>query len=303
MAMKDRMSRVVWSVLAVLVLARITVSDVHLWAPAFDLVHFVFFALLARQVFCLAGFVSRIAWRTVFAFVCVVFLIGIVEWLQPWVGQERDLKDVWSGVAGGMVALLIVLSHRQPKPLPRAVLIACGALLSVIALWSSASVLTARLVSALRFPVIASFESRASLGLWEAQGCAINRSKMYATHGVHSLEAVINNETSYPGVSLAVWPRNWMRYKVLCLDIAMVSDAPKTLWIRLDDKPSPEYGDRFQRRMALNPGFNRLCVGIDEDLRTPEGRRIDLAQLNRLTVFFEDARAGDVFHVDYIRLE
>jgi len=297
------MSRVVWSVLVVMVLARITVSDVHLWASAFDLMHFVFFALLARQVFCLSGFVSRLAWRTVFAFVCVVFLAGIVEWLQPWVGQERDLNDVWSGVAGGAVALLIVFSRRQPKPLPRAVLIACGALLSVIALWGPASVLMARLVSALRFPVIASFESSPSLGLWEAHGCTINRSKLYATHGHHSLEVVINNETSYPGISLAVWPRNWMRYKVLCLDLVMASDAPRMLWIRLDDKPSPEYSDRFQRSMTLNSGFNRLCVGIDEDLRTPEGRRIDLAQLNYLTIFLGDAKAGDVFHVDHIRLE
>jgi len=298
------MSRVVWSVLAILVLARITVSDVHLWASAFDLMHFVFFALLARQIFCVPGFVSRIAWRAAFTFTCVVLLAGIIEWIQPWLGQERDLKDVWTGAAGGAVALLIILSRRQPKPLLCAVLIACGALLSVIALWDPASVLTTRLVSALRFPILASFESRASLGLWEAHGCAINRSKRYATHGHHSLEVLIkNDQTSYPGISLAIWPRGWMRYKMLCLDLAMASDAPRTLWIRLDDKPSPEYGDRFQRRMPLNPGFNRLCVGIDEDLRTPEGRRIDLAQLNYLTIFLGDAKAGDVFHVDHIRLE
>ena len=292
-----------WLILVALGLARVVVSDVEIWAPAFDVAHFLFFAVLAVQLFRLLTGVRSELLRAALVFLLTLGAVIVLEALQPWIGQEKDYTDVWIGASGCLAALLAIFAWRMPAPASRTVLVLAGFAVTMAALWSPASSLAARFISASRFPLLASFESSAALRLWDVRGCSLSASGSHATHGSRSAEIrTAGDGTSYPGISLAVWPRNWLGYRALCMDVETLPGSVVVLWVRLDDKPDASYDDRLQTRCALQPGSNAVSIDLDANLLTPSGRRFDLSRVRRLTIFFEESVVPWSCYLDHVRL-
>lgn len=292
-----------WLILVGLGLARVVVPDVGIWAPAFDVAHFLFFAVLAAQLFRLLAGVRSELLRAALVFLLTLGAVVALEALQPWIKQEKDSSDVWIGASGCLAALLAIFAWRRPTPAPRIALILIGFAITLAAIWSPCALLAARVVSASRFPLLASFESSAAMRLWDERGCSLSASGSHATHGSRSAEIrTAGDGTSYPGISLAVWPRNWLGYRALCMDVETSPGSVLVLWVRLDDKLDPSYDDRFQARCALRPGSNAVRVELDAGLLTPSGRRFDLSQVRRLTIFFEESAVPRSCYLDHVRL-
>ena len=65
-------------------------------------------------------------------------------------------------------------------------------------------------------------------------------------------------------------------------------------------KPA-DFGSRFYRGMTVQPGANRFEVTIDEIRRGPRDRELDLARVERLTLFVRQGPSRRFF-LDDVRL-
>lgn len=125
----------------------------------------------------------------------------------------------------------------------------------------------------------------------------------HVTHGNRSL-AVTFHPSMYPGTSFKKVPENWKDYKFLAVEIFNPeSQGPLSVTLRVDDKgDTPEYNDRYNLRIELQPGINHIRIPL-ESLKTPENRPLDLGHIHALLIYLVNPQETKVIYLDYLRLE
>jgi len=93
-----------------------------------------------------------------------------------------------------------------------------------------------------------------------------------------------------PGVSPGVvfdepFP-DWSAFHRLAFTVLSVADAPITLTIRVHDEwHDQRFADRFNRRIAIAPGENRVSIPLNEIRQAPVGREMDLHRVRSIMLF------------------
>lgn len=126
----------------------------------------------------------------------------------------------------------------------------------------------------------------------------------HATHGKGCLLVSMFPPSVYPGVSFRGYVRDWRAYQRLSMDIYNPEDQGElNMTVRIDDKAdSPEYQDRVNHRIVLQPGMNHVHLPMDE-LVTPSGRHLDLSHIHALMMFMVNPAQKTILYVDHVRLE
>ena len=124
----------------------------------------------------------------------------------------------------------------------------------------------------------------------------------HAAHGENALEMRLF-PSQWPGWSAKLADNDWRGYDALAFDVFNAQDEPVSVTVRIDDREDyPDYEDRFNRRLELVPGENRVVIRF-EDLVTSGGQRpLDLKHIYRLLLFMESPEAERVLFLDYVRL-
>ncbi len=282
---------------------RLPWSGDRLWEVLQDWLHFPGAAILYWV--CLAGVAgcglhgggpSRI----VGCFGAVGVLLVSVELVQPLLGRTADVGDLVEGALGALFACGAAAYQRRRR---KAV---WGGLLVVIVALSLVPVgvvAVDRVLMHRGFPLLAGFEWAGELGRWDVNGGQLRRIRRHATEGEWAGEFSVFGGNPYPGVFLSDMERNWLGMRRLCADLWWSGADGAGLWLRVDDRASPVYGERFQKRLVLHHDLNRIAVPLEEIARTPSGRSLDLRCIHRMGLFLEGARSGMKLTVDNIRLE
>jgi hypothetical protein len=123
----------------------------------------------------------------------------------------------------------------------------------------------------------------------------------HVTHGIRSLKMTLY-PYKYPGVSLIGFDKDWAPYGRLRLDIEnALKDKPVAVILRIDDTLSPEYENRINRMITLNPGVNAVDIPF-AGLVTPSGRHLNMANIKNVMIFMEHPESPTVLYLDHIRL-
>lgn len=151
--------------------------------------------------------------------------------------------------------------------------------------------------------VLFSFESDAELNRihWKCH-TLFSISNHHATHGNKSLKMELYPST-YPGVSFNQYNINWISYNALGIDIFNPDTNSFNLAIRLDDKKEhPEYQDRFNKRLVVKPGDNRIIIPFETMITSGTGRQINIKKIYRFVLFSVNPESKSVLYIDNIRL-
>jgi len=151
--------------------------------------------------------------------------------------------------------------------------------------------------------VLFDFETDADLDRMHWQCFTLfSLSEAHATHGERSLKMSLF-PSQWPGWSGKLYGNDWRGYGALAFDVYNPQEAPVSVTVRIDDrKDYPDYGERFNRRLVLAPGENRVVIGFDE-LVTSEGHRpLDLKRIYRLLLFMASPVEVQELYLDHVRL-
>jgi hypothetical protein len=128
-----------------------------------------------------------------------------------------------------------------------------------------------------------------------------------AFHGKSSLKVQLNTST-YSGVGLKYFPRDWQGFRALEFSIYNLSSEPLKMTCRVHDRqhtrgPGPElYSDRFNRSFLLSKGWNPITIDLEEIAQAPKNRRMNMSQIQGISVFAVQLPQPRVIYLDYIRL-
>jgi hypothetical protein len=69
-------------------------------------------------------------------------------------------------------------------------------------------------------------------------------------------------------------------------EVYSLNDTAVPLSIRIDDTShNQQYDDRFNRRLMIQPGHNRIAIPLDDIRYAPKNRAMDLRQIVAIYIF------------------
>ena len=155
-----------------------------------------------------------------------------------------------------------------------------------------------------QFPVLSDFETPFEIDRWAGDAEFVADRSM-AFHGKSSLKVQLNTST-YSGVGLKYFLRDWQGYRVIEFSIYNPSSEPLKMICRVHDRQhtrGPElYEDRFNRSYLLTKGWNPIAIDLEEIARAPKNRRMNMSQIQGISIFAVQLPQPRIIHLDYIRL-
>ncbi len=108
----------------------------------------------------------------------------------------------------------------------------------------------------------------------------------------------------YSGVVFEEPYPDWTGRDYLTITIISELDAPLPMAIRVHDAAHDQrYRDRFNRRLTVVPGVNRVRIPIEEVRNAPDRRRMDLRRIRGVLLFAYDLRKPVHLFLGPLRLE
>jgi hypothetical protein len=130
----------------------------------------------------------------------------------------------------------------------------------------------------------------------------------HSTSGARSLEisfhpAADGNSENYPGISFAKFDPDWSRYSRLVFDAYNPESTIIRLALRIDDRESPNFADRYNRSLLLSPGINHVSIPMAELVTSGTRRALDPQRIHRVVVFLANPGERHVLYLDRFGLE
>jgi hypothetical protein len=139
-------------------------------------------------------------------------------------------------------------------------------------------------------------------------GTLFRMSGDHATSGHRSLEislypAADSVVEHYPGISFSGFDADWSAHRALVFDAFNPEDTPLPLEVRIDDRESPDYRDRFNRTLTLAPGDNRISIPLGSLATSGTKRPLDLRRVRVVALFLVNPRERHTLYLDRVGLE
>lgn len=222
------------------------------------------------------------------------------EVIQKPLARDASWEDVLADTIGVICALAIyALFERRSNLRAWHRLVALTVALSCIAIFLAPIVRMTRAYVHRngQFPVLADFHSRVEL---------------YWTLSIGVNREIVNNALEvdliadeFPGVSFHEPVPDWRGFKTLVLDVENPGDEPLNLGVRVhDNQHRRSFNDRFNRRFELAAGERRtLRIPLDDILRGPRQRLMDMARISDITLFRGEPAGSRKLRIHTVRLE
>jgi VanZ family protein len=98
----------------------------------------------------------------------------------------------------------------------------------------------------------------------------------------------------WPGITVREPYPVWSGYDTLRMEVFSLLDKPVPLTFRIEDVHSkPDYRDAFNRTVTIHPGLNPLSITLEDMMKAPAGRNLDLNQVTQLSL--STSRPDDPF--------
>jgi len=279
-----------------------------LWLQIFyDSLHVPVFGIIAICVLNITptqwGSRNRLA-ATV---VAVIGLSLLSEAAQIPTSRDASLKDLisnWLGAAG-FVCIAIVCSRSISVPKGRRrYLVLLGIAFISWPLLPLAKVSAAYAERVQMLPSLTRFDARFSAVLFRLQNAELTEQRNEKLSSVSA--NILLKDGPWPGIIFHdVWPK-WEPYDALVIGIENPESDAIFVNIRVHDRDHravKKFGDRFNRRIELAPGFQTIRINITDIRDAPSGRQMNMAEIDELIVFATKQESGRRFVLHEIRLE
>lgn len=269
-----------------------------------DLGHVLLFYAAVRAALGASVWVRQLPPGRLWSGVLAVALVlgAATEAAQFLLGGDASWGDLSRDLLGAAAGLAFVDS--SPPDRSRAAVRAAVAALLVIACVPAAAALWDEAAARREFPVLSNFESTLELSRWEGSaGRSLGRSRSRTGRGALRIEL---GTGEYSGASLRYFPGDWRGYRALAFSVFNPGPGALTLGCRIHDlahlRGDQPYSDRFNRGFVLGPGWTDVEIPLADVAAAPEGRALDLGQVEGLGLFVHRLAAPRTIHLDAVRL-
>ena len=149
--------------------------------------------------------------------------------------------------------------------------------------------------------LLSDFETSDQTSRW-SQG---TRSALNSSQGEFALHIALSTDR-YTGSTLEHFPRNWLPYQSLHLDLYNGDHQPQQIHIKIRDSQAVMDGDhysmRFDTEHSLHPGWNTVIIPLQKIAQAPQQRRMDLKNIFALTLFQMNRTTPGFMLIDNVRL-
>ena len=266
--------------------------------------HLICFALWSYLYLCWRGHMS---FRRLTAEVVVFCFVvgGATEILQSLVGREPSWQDIYNDLLGGLIAVFFFAPQRKQLLAPvRYVLKFSLILVLVWGLTPFSRALADDIISHYQFPLLSGFETPYEGTRWGGKSRRhVDRYLAYKGDRSLRVELVAG---WYPGVFLNYFPSDWREYAALQMFVYYPGEEFFELHLRVHDQHHRFHDnlhrDRFNSKILLEPGWNRVRVMLDDVASAPRGRELDLQRVASVGLFAVYLEQPQVIHIDQVRL-
>jgi hypothetical protein len=243
------------------------------------------------------------------AFAITVILGAATEVLQTLQARgDPSVTDLLRDAAGTAAFLLAgwALSARARRAPIRAAAVVAALALLVAAGWTL--ILTsARYVARDRaYPTLFALDG----AWWESAFIGLSGNRLTpgavpaAEQGGGRLARLDLVPGRYSGISFEEPYPDWRGRDALTLTIVSDLPEPLTMAIRVHDAAHDQrFRDRFNRRLTIDPGTNRIRIAVDDIRTAPDRRRMDLRRIRGVLLFAYDLKRPVHVYLGPLRLE
>ena len=231
-------------------------------------------------------------------------LAAFMEIPQAFVGRHPRWQDAGIDLSGVLAACGWLLWHGRRAGYGLALCVAaCGFM--AVRMAPVPLFFLAERAAASGMPVVADFESRLGMFLWDHNDGGHGRYARIADPGQpgnHVVRLDARPHHVYPGILARGLPRDWSPYRALVFRARQVEGAPCRLAVRLDDFTSRSDGRGVQRGYDLAPEWRTFRVDLAE-LASRADRPFRLDDIDSLLLYLGGIQDGVAVLIDDIRLE
>lgn len=279
-------------------------TDGPLFKAGWNLGHVVFFALLTMAV---APWRYVSGWQLWLASTAAVLLFSAgIELVQASIDRQFDGDDVYRNLLGLWVVLCLRPAAALQGNLNR---LAWPTRLLLLALLIVESGQFSRIaIDQFRMsgltPQLYDFGRASPSDHWSGE---VYRGDIASCGPDHGRSLTIHmTPGGFSGATLNNLPGNWHAFDGLELVLWNPHQQPLMLTLRINDRQHEEsgaaYADRFNKRLSLSPGRNRIHQSLAQIASAPEHRQMDMSQIRRLMIFASDLKAPKQVCLKALRL-
>lgn len=231
-------------------------------------------------------------------------LAALMEFPQALVGRHPRWQDALIDLSGAAAAVGLLAWRRDRRPVALALALAAAAFMAVKMAPLPAFFLAER--AALdRFPVLAGFETRLEMFLWDHNDSGHGRYERVpdpddAANHVCRMQAAPHH--LYPGILARGLPRDWSGHRRLTFRVRQESGPPCRIRVRLDDFASREDGLGVDRGFEVTPAWRTCAVDLAA-LAAGAPRPFRLDDIDSLLLYLGGVEDDVAVLIDDISLE
>lgn len=234
----------------------------------------------------------------------VGLLIEIIQWF---IGRSFEIKDIASDFSGTLIGVFIYsITNTYIWYKERKVLYAFIMILLAFNTHSLIEVLIDEIHMRQEFPNLAKLDSPYHLNRWNTNQASLSySSKIHLTNEKSLMIKFLPG--IYPSISLKHFIHDWSAHKNLTFNVFNENGSKLHVNLKIYDnkhiKSGYIYGDRFNKEIVLNVGWNEINIPINNILNAPQNRKMNINKINTLSIFLDNAVAPINLFIDDILLK
>lgn len=277
------------------------------WNEVWNTGHIGAFLICWTFVFNLFPRVTRLSWLKLVVLVLVTTLVlaESIEIVQGWIGRDNEWQDVWDSTVGALLAL--AFTSMQVRDLSKRIRLVWRslALIALVAIpWAIWSNLADALILQRQFPVISDFSTPFELTRWSGNRADF---EIKSPPGRHDFLSVGFRPGKYSTLTLKYFHHDWQNYHKLVLELRNPERKPYPVILRIHDRWHKLHhfvlSDRFNRKILLSPGLQRIIIPLSTIRDAPRTRKMDMRHLAELDLFTMNSRVYHHLDIEKIYLE
>jgi len=246
--------------------------------------------------------------------IVVLAITGIaIELVQSILGRDAEILDIVRDVAGILVSLCgyaIVdpqLKLGTNQHITKFVLATASFIIGVLALTPAATLSFEYYARYRCFPVIMNFDS--DCGTYFVSTHHADLAKVTTPGGWRGQRSshvakITLHHAHFPGVEIVEPPPDWSHYRQLNIELFSEQLEPFLMVVRInDEKHNNELLDRFNRKIKVDPGDNKIQISLDQIKTAPKGREMNMHAIKGMIIFMAGPQQEYQFYLGPIWLD
>lgn len=283
-------------------------EKIRVWDEVTNLGHIGAFILIWLFSFNIFPRLQRLSAVQLLMLVVVITLVlgKIIEIIQGFIGRDDEWQDVWDSGVGALSAVVYGSQpFRQLPKFPRRTWQALALIVLItvpLPIWSS---LVDEWAIQRQVPVLSDFSTPFETSRWQKSNASIELQK--SPGQATAFLSVTFEPGEYSSVILEYFYRDWRGYKNLVLDVTNPDKQEFNIVLRIHDRLHKQHhfelSDRFNRKLMMKPGTQRIVIPLSEVANAPKSRKMDMQHLEELMLFTMQSSTTHHLQIHRIYLE